>query len=250
MDGLDWAHGPEFALLAVICLCTTTASRFYRFLARFSGRRRKFPNFVFPRMPSPLATLLFIISTLLSTTDACSSRSTPRAQPAPSTPRPNVTFTTYPCPTTYNAWYCLNGAVCFSVKIGDSVLYNCECADGYMGPRCEYKDLDGSYLPSRQRIMLETASIAGGATIAVLLVLIICAAMYVNWSRRQKVLRASRDCVDGPSPPCIERRPFGPHHHHTIPMERIVLRPPQQPMVLAHGRVQRQLNAGITQVLQ
>lgn len=38
MDVLDWAHGPEFALLAVICLCTTTASRFYRFLARFSGK--------------------------------------------------------------------------------------------------------------------------------------------------------------------------------------------------------------------
>ena len=32
------------------------------------------------------------------------------------------------------------------MKIADSILYNCECADGYMGQRCEFKDLDGTYL--------------------------------------------------------------------------------------------------------
>lgn len=62
------------------------------------------------------------------------------------TQRPNVTFRTYPCPEAYAKWYCLNGAQCFSVKIGESVLYNCECADGYMGQRCEFKDLDGTYI--------------------------------------------------------------------------------------------------------
>ena len=53
--------------------------------------------------------------------------------------------------------YCLNGATCFTVKIADSILYNCECADGYMGQRCEFKDLDGTYLReyySQIRLML------------------------------------------------------------------------------------------------
>ncbi|KAJ8910408.1 hypothetical protein NQ315_008885 [Exocentrus adspersus] len=52
-------------------------------------------------------------------------------------------------------------------------LLYCICAEGYMGPRCEYKDLDGSYLPSQRRFMLETASIAGGATVAVFSVVIL-----------------------------------------------------------------------------
>ena len=46
----------------------------------------------------------------------------------------------------FSSSYCLNGATCFTVKIADSILYNCECADGFMGQRCEFKDLDGSYL--------------------------------------------------------------------------------------------------------
>lgn len=76
--------------------------------------------------------------------------------PAPSVPtvsdadlttqRPNVTFQTYACPEAYAKWYCLNGASCFSLKIGESILYNCECAAGYVGQRCEFKDLDGTYL--------------------------------------------------------------------------------------------------------
>lgn len=40
--------------------------------------------------------------------------------------RPNITFQTYACPPAYAAWYCLNGATCFTVKIGISILYNCE----------------------------------------------------------------------------------------------------------------------------
>jgi keren protein len=40
--------------------------------------------------------------------------------------RPNITFQTYACPPAYAAWYCLNGATCFTVKIADSILYNCE----------------------------------------------------------------------------------------------------------------------------
>jgi hypothetical protein len=63
----------------------------------------------------------------------CSARSTPKPRPAShasagahSAIRPNITFQTYACPPAYTAWYCLNGATCFTVKIADSILYNCE----------------------------------------------------------------------------------------------------------------------------
>ncbi|XP_047001204.1 probetacellulin-like isoform X1 [Schistocerca americana] len=213
----EWSPGPwspaeVLVARTLTCLCATLASRFYRFLARFSGRRRAPPQ-ARPavgrqhpcRMPPPLATIVLVVSTVLSIAEACSSRSTPKPRSAAPTARPNVTFHTYDCPPTYAKWYCLNHATCFVVKIGDSLLYNCECADGYMGQRCEYKDLDGTYLPSRQRVMLETASIAGGATIAVFLVVFVCIAVYIHLQRKQKELRAS--CTDGSSRD-LEQRPF------------------------------------------
>lgn len=123
-------------------------------------------------------TLLFLAS-FTGVAESCSSRSTPKPRPATPTSRPNVTFFTYACPPAYAAWYCLNGATCFTVKIGDSILYNCECADGYMGQRCEFKDLDGSYLPARDKVLLQTASIAGGATLAVVLVFCVLFSLYV-----------------------------------------------------------------------
>ncbi|KAH7979708.1 hypothetical protein HPB49_010677 [Dermacentor silvarum] len=121
----------------------------------------------------------------LCSSDGCSSRSTPKPRPPQSTVRPNITFQTYTCPETYAKWYCLNGATCFSIKIGESILYNCECADGYMGQRCEFKDLDGTYLPTRQRVLIETASIAGGVTVAVILVFIVCVTVYLYYRRRK-----------------------------------------------------------------
>lgn len=48
-----------------------------------------------------------------------------------------------------------------------------------MGPRCEYKDPDGSYLPANQRVLLETASIAGGACVAIIFVFIVLFTMYI-----------------------------------------------------------------------
>lgn len=63
---------------------------------------------------------------LFFVTDACSSRSTPKPRPLQPTARPNVTFHTYPCPQVYAKWYCLNDATCFAIKIGESLLYNCE----------------------------------------------------------------------------------------------------------------------------
>ncbi|XP_015174887.1 PREDICTED: protein spitz-like isoform X3 [Polistes dominula] len=157
-----------------------------------------------------LSSAVGMLRFLARLSDACSSRSTPKPRPPTPTPRPNITFHMYTCPPDYAQWYCLNGATCFTVKIVDSLLYNCLCANGYIGQRCEFKDLDGSYLPSRQRVMLETASIASGATIAVFLVVIICIAAYIHCKKKQKELRTSSNCfdtVDGPGRD-PERRPF------------------------------------------
>ncbi|XP_046393185.1 uncharacterized protein LOC124161060 isoform X2 [Ischnura elegans] len=171
------------------------------------------------RMPPPLATLFLVASTVLGIAEACSSRSTPKPRAPSPTARPNITFHTYACPPAYAAWYCLNGATCFTVKIGESLLYNCECADGYMGQRCEFKDLENSYLPSRRRVMLETASIASGATIAVLLVVIVCFAFYIHFKRKHKPhSETNMPCepgacqVDGVE----RRRPFSTRPPHSI----------------------------------
>lgn len=161
------------------------------------------------KSPPYFATILLLSYTLFSIADACSSRSTPKPRPPTPTERPNITFQMYTCPQEYADWYCLNGATCFTIKIEESPLYNCLCANGFIGQRCEFKDLDGSYLPLRQRVMLETASIAGGATIAVFLVVIICIAAYIHYKRKQKELRSSSnvDTVDGPDRD-PELRPF------------------------------------------
>lgn len=90
---------------------------------------------------------------------------------------------------------------------------------------------------SRPRVMLETASIASGATLALVLVLILCIVFYVRWHQQQKKDRLAMaqhgeengndggvDTVDGlHSVRCgsgmhSERRPFGPHHQKIIPM--------------------------------
>ncbi|XP_063919849.1 probetacellulin-like isoform X1 [Zophobas morio] len=202
-----WGHPAEAAAaasplpLVLRCLAQALATGFHRFLARFSGRRRSLYRYN-PKYPPPWAFLVLVLaSSFVSIVDACSSRTTPKPRPPAPTARPNITFHTYECPPAYAAWYCLNGATCFTVKIGDSLLYNCECAEGFMGPRCEYKDLDGSYLPSQRRFMLETASIAGGATIAVFLVVIVCVVVYLQYKRYSKMARAGSDCVDGHNAP-------------------------------------------------
>lgn len=55
-----------------------------------------------------------------------------------------------------------------------------------MGPRCEFKDLDNSYVLSGRQLMMETASIAGGATVAVFLAILVCLGAWVRLQRRDK----------------------------------------------------------------
>ncbi|XP_052902121.1 uncharacterized protein LOC128309708 isoform X1 [Anopheles moucheti] len=199
---------------------------FYKFLTRNSGRRRM--RIQFKKLCQGFAccvVVFLIVSSIFPITDACSSRTTPKPRPPSPTPRPNITFHTYKCPPAYAAWYCLNEATCFTVKIGDSLLYNCECADGYMGPRCEYKDLDGSYLPTRPRVMLETASIASGAIGSLVLIIIgwCCWCIRRHQQRKLDGKEHNVDTVDSPGIVHVihsERllRPFGTHHLKTIPM--------------------------------
>ncbi|KAI4471000.1 hypothetical protein MML48_1g04188 [Holotrichia oblita] len=70
------------------------------------------------------------------------------------------------------------------------------CAEGYMGPRCEYKDLDRSYL------------------------------LYIHYKRKSKQSRASTDCVDSPSITLICRPTFGTRWRN----------PPQVDLPIPHDR--------------
>ncbi|XP_061390890.1 protein gurken [Musca vetustissima] len=45
-----------------------------------------------------------------------------------------------PCTGEFLTEFCLNGGRCFSYPIGNHSFFSCECADGYVGERCESKN--------------------------------------------------------------------------------------------------------------
>lgn len=185
-------------------------------------------------MENRLVLISIALVTLAALTAGCSSRTLPKPRPTTSiptstmsTPRPNITFPIFNCPPTYAAWYCLNDATCFTVEIHNEILYNCECANGFMGPRCEYKEIDGSYLPTRQRAMLQKASIASGATLALLFMLILCLSLYIRHENQQKMKLNESSNLSHENPGLDEidgitkiaaMRPFGPHHYQILPL--------------------------------
>ncbi|XP_058981254.1 protein gurken isoform X2 [Musca domestica] len=50
-----------------------------------------------------------------------------------------------PCTGQFLTEFCLNGGRCFSYPIGNHSFFSCECADGYVGERCESKHVNGVY---------------------------------------------------------------------------------------------------------
>ncbi|XP_020810648.1 protein spitz [Drosophila serrata] len=134
--------------------------------------------------PRPSISSSSMSGTALPPTQAPVTSTTMRTTTTTTTPRPNITFPTYKCPETFDAWYCLNDAHCFAVKIADLPVYSCECATGFMGQRCEYKEIDNTYLPKRPRPMLEKASIASGAMCALVFMLFVCLAFYLRFEQR------------------------------------------------------------------
>ncbi|KAH8318984.1 hypothetical protein KR067_001995 [Drosophila pandora] len=136
-------------------------------------------------VPKPRPSISSSMSgTALPPTQAPATISTTTMRTTTTTARPNITFPTYKCPETFDAWYCLNDAHCFAVKIADLPVYSCECAIGFMGQRCEYKEIDNTYLPKRPRPMLEKASIASGAMCALVFMLFVCLAFYLRFEQR------------------------------------------------------------------
>jgi len=135
-----------------------------------------------------LVPLLLVLCTVIRISDACSARSTPKPRPPLPEIRPNITFQTFQCPEAYAKWYCLNGATCFFVRIGESIIYNCECADGYMGQRCEFKDLEGSYLQSREKVLVETAQVAGGAFTILVVFVFVALIFFQNYKKSSRTI--------------------------------------------------------------
>lgn len=89
-----------------------------------------------------------------------------------------------------------------------------------MGQRCEFKDLDGSYLPAREKVLLETASIAGGATVACVLVFVVLFAVYV-FMQKDKDKRC-RDLDDGRD---NDRQPFSGYQNPRPEIIRTISNP-------------------------
>lgn len=50
-----------------------------------------------------------------------------------------------PCSYEFEENYCLNGGKCYNYTIEQFYIPSCECAEGFMGERCENKYLIGSY---------------------------------------------------------------------------------------------------------
>lgn len=102
------------------------------------------------------------------------SSSTDQRQQQPSQPNKDQLMRMGKCSLLFEENYCLNGGKCYNFTIANSTMPTCECADGFMGERCESKYLDGTYLSMRKsKIHIETASIYYGAFLALIAVLVL-----------------------------------------------------------------------------
>ncbi|XP_039440162.1 protein spitz-like [Culex pipiens pallens] len=103
-----------------------------------------------------------------------SSSSSDQRQNQPPQPNKDQLMRMGKCSLLFEENYCLNGGKCYNFTIANSTMPTCECADGFMGERCESKYLDGTYLSMRKsKIHIETASIYYGAFLALIAVLVL-----------------------------------------------------------------------------
>lgn len=107
-------------------------------------------------------------------TSSSSSSSSDQRQQPPQQPNKDQLMRMGKCSLLFEENYCLNGGKCYNFTIANSTMPTCECADGFMGERCESKYLDGTYLSMRKsKIHIETASIYYGAFLALIAVLVL-----------------------------------------------------------------------------
>ncbi|KXJ62319.1 hypothetical protein RP20_CCG023769 [Aedes albopictus] len=101
------------------------------------------------------------------------------------------------CSLLFEENYCLNGGKCYNFTIANSTMPTCECADGFMGERCESKYLDGTYLSMRKsKIHIETASIYYGAFLALIVVLVLLYFLHCfQSSSSAKLMKKSKKVV-------------------------------------------------------
>jgi len=123
-------------------------------------------------------TLVFTVS------DACSTRPSPKPRP----PRPLWTpdlgsaVVKENCTDDYAELYCMNSGKCYRQKILETFIVNCECQPGFVGTRCQYRDVPDKYLPVQQQI--QTASIAGGVSVLIIIVTVFLLA-WLYFKRRR-----------------------------------------------------------------
>uniref|UniRef100_A0A1Q3EW24 EGF-like domain-containing protein n=1 Tax=Culex tarsalis TaxID=7177 RepID=A0A1Q3EW24_CULTA len=108
------------------------------------------------------------------TSSSSSSSDQRQQQPPAQQPNKDQLMRMGKCSLLFEENYCLNGGKCYNFTIANSTMPTCECADGFMGERCESKYLDGTYLSMRKsKIHIETASIYYGAFLALIAVLVL-----------------------------------------------------------------------------
>ncbi|XP_013101035.1 protein gurken [Stomoxys calcitrans] len=54
----------------------------------------------------------------------------------------------FACTGQFLTEFCLNGGRCFRYPVGNHSFFSCECADGYVGERCESKSVNGVIVPT------------------------------------------------------------------------------------------------------
>lgn len=141
-------------------------------------------------------TWLLVILSAVGGGAACSIRSPSVAARflATASPRPNISFPTFNCTSPFLESFCLNGGTCFVVRTHlDTESYYCECPDGFWGSRCDFKNLEGSYV-------LETAGITGGASVIVLVTFLVCASIFLYRRSRKGRTACARGSFDSSAP--------------------------------------------------